>query len=59
MNLKNCGDKQISNYVSNFLMDYFWLAILLSIFFNLSVSGEMRDKNQLFIHDGKIKNMAL
>ena len=55
--LINCSKRQISNYVSNFLTDYFLVSDTIAHFFNLSVSEEMKHKNPFFIYDGKIKKI--
>ena len=48
---------QISNYVSNFLTDYFNASELSNQFFKMKITEEVKEKDPLYIYSGKIKKM--
>ena len=45
----NCNDKQISNYVLNFLFDYFHASDLSNYFFKMNITNEVKEKNPINI----------
>ena len=47
--LINCEDKQISDYVQNFLLDYFSASGLSSYFFKIDITNEVKEKNAINI----------
>ena len=53
--LINSTDAQISNYVSNFLTDYFNVSKLSNQFFKVNITEEVKEKDPLYIYSGKIK----
>ena len=55
--LINSTDVQISNYVSNFLTDYFNASELSNQFFKMNITEEVKEKDPLYIYSGKIKKM--
>ena len=55
--LINSTDVQISNYVSNFLTDYFNASELSNQFFKMKITEEVKEKDPLYIYSGKIKKM--
>ena len=53
--LINCGDKQISDYVLNFLFDYFNTSDLSNYFFKMNITNKVKEKIQLTLLKMKIK----
>ena len=47
--LINCGDKQISNYVKNFLIDYFNASDLTNVFKKMNITDEVKKKDPIKI----------
>ena len=47
--LINCGDDQISNYVKNFLIDYFNASDLTNYFLNMNITNEIKKQTQLIL----------
>ena len=51
--LINSKDDQISNYVLNFLTDYFNASELSNQFFKMNITEEVKEKDSLYIYNGK------
>ena len=47
--LINCGDQQISNYVKNFLIDYFNASDITNIFLKINFTNEVKNKDPINI----------
>ena len=47
--LVNCGDKQISDYVPNFLFDYFNTSDLSNYFLKMDITNKVKEKNPINI----------
>ena len=54
--LLNSGDRLCTQYVGNFLIDYFSVSDLSNEFFNMNISEKAREKDILFINDDSNKN---
>ena len=53
--LINCKDKQISDYVQNFLLDYFRASYLSNYFFKMNITNEVKEKNPINIIENENK----
>ena len=55
--LINSTDVQISDYVSNFLTDYFNASELSNQFFKMNITEEVKEKDPTYTYSGKIKKI--